>query len=80
MSSFFANKGFDSIISFSHDYGMVGVNPCQRQEISKAESISHCMDDILAHCHHHMTQAQEAQAVQANHHCQNVTFAVNDLV
>ena len=79
MSPFFVNKGFDPIMSFSHDHDMVGVNPCQHQEIRKAESIDHCMNDILARCCHHMTQAQEAQAIQANHHCQDVTFAVDDL-
>ena len=80
MSPFFVNKGFDPTMSFSHNYDMVGVNPCQHQEISKAESISHCMNNILTCCCHHMAQAQEAQAVQTNHHCEDVTFAVNDLV
>ena len=41
MSPFFANKGFDPTMSFSHDHGMVGVNPHQCQEIAKAESIGH---------------------------------------
>ena len=80
MSPFFVNKGFDPTMSFSHDHSMVDLNPCQHQEISKTESIDHCMNDILACCCHNMAQAQEAQAVQANHHCQNVTFEVDDLV
>ena len=80
MSPFFVNKGFDSTMSFSHNHSMVSFNPCQRQEICKAESIGHCMNNILAHCCHNMAQAQEAQAIQVNHHCQNVTLKVNDLV
>ena len=80
MSSFFANKGFDPTMSFSHDHGMVGVNPHQHQEIAKSESIGHRMDNILAHCRHNMVQAQEAQAIQANCHRQDVIFEVDNLV
>ena len=80
MLPFFANKGFDPTMSFSHDHGMVGVNPHQCQEIAKAESIGHQIDKILACCRHNMAQAQKAQAIQANCHRQNVIFEVDNLV
>lgn len=80
LTPFFANKGFDPIMSFSHDHSMISVNLCQHQEISKAQSISHWMDEILVCYPHNMAQAQEAQAVQANCHCQDITLKVDNLV
>ena len=40
MSPFFANRGFEPDLSFSHDHGLVPNNAHQRKEFGQAESIA----------------------------------------
>lgn len=80
LSPFFINKGFEPTMSFTHEHGLVGANPQQRQEYKQAESIAHHMDDILTEARKNMTEAQTTMALNANKRRQPVNFDIGDLV